>query len=638
MISRRLLPCFVLLVFPLAASAEPDTPGLSESALMTIRDGYSARVGAMFETAKGKPLVRRNIQAPIGDGRAKNVHAYAFSLTEYATAKLWLGEDVAGANSALVEIADRYLAHPDEVRDRDNFHWHSEMWLRLIELFGSSGRSVKGLVTPETETKMLEAVWLYCKRRQEDQGRYETLAVADRETSETWYIYESENHHSQSFCTQWNYAKLVRDRPGFKDRRYDDGRTAAEHYESWNAYLKLYFAQRARKGLLIEAMSQNYNQETLKGIFNIFDFAGDPELKRLAGLYLDLYFAYWGEEQLGGISGGAKSRIYVDIAPRPSQLGYVFFGIGRTPGFGSDLLSAMTTTYRPPLVDVDIACDVAGRGDYEVMQRPPGLAEPGQQSPPVYHMRTDYGGIARYAYCTPDFIMGTAMFEARPVTDWALISSQNGSHGVIFSGSDTAAILPQCEIANGRTAYNSQWSVQKKGTMISQKLKTNRGAGPTRVWFSSAGLSEPLEENGWIFTEAAGAYAAVRLASGGHHWQDVKSRGRWLYPDDEYSPVVLEVARKSRFKSFAGFRANVGGREISEENGKLTFTGIDGDHFVFPLDYEGKPTIDGQAVDYSPPMVFDSPFLQSKWDSGVVRIQKGERKLMLDFTNSGVID
>jgi hypothetical protein len=36
-------------------------------------------------------------------------------------------------------------------------------------------------------------------------------------------------------------------------------------------------------------------------------------------------------------------------------------------------------------------------------------------------------------------------------------------------------------------------------------------------------------------------------------------------------------------------------------------------------------------VDYAPPKAFDSPFIQSGWDSGVVTIRKGQRRLVLDF-------
>lgn len=603
--------------------------GLSDQTLISIRDGFDARVAGMFETQKKKTF------SEMGKSGWNASQRYAYPRIEYATANLWQGQNIDSANMLLVEYGDYYINNPEQVLHRDNFHWHSEMALRLIEMFGLNGTRTPGLLKPETENIILEAVWLYCKRMEKDQGPVNTKAEADTEESDTWYIYESENHHSQSFTTQWHFAKLAKDRPGFKDRIYDDGKNALEHYNEWNEYIKMYFTERAKKGIFIEMMSRDYNEKTLKGIFNIYDFATDPELKRKAGYYLDLYFTYWGEEQINGVSGGGKSRLYQDISPGTSEYGYLFFGIGDKPRFVSTILSAMTTSYRPPLVVVDITCDVKGRGSYEVRQRAMGLAEAGYYEPPVYHMRTDYGGIVRYSWCTPDFIIGTAMFEARPDSDWTLISSQNQSHGVIFAGDENAAILPQCEKKANDRSYNSQWSVQKKGTLICQKLKTSKRAGRTMVWFASGGLSEPVEENDWIFAESEGAYAAVRTVGGGYQWEEgntgTGAKGKWLYCDDEYSPVILEVGEKSDYKSFEKFRKKVESNALTYDNKILQYTGIYGDTFTFFADYSKVPQINGEPVSYAPAKVYDSPFLEADWNGGVVHIRKGKRKLVLDF-------
>ena len=616
-----------------AVRAAGDQPSLSNSALVAIREGFDTRVAEMFEEQKA--LVDGAIDAYC-DRSASGWNApqrYAYPRIEYAAANLWFGRNIESANMALVEYAEYFIENPKQVLHRDHFHWHSEMALRLIEQYGQEGTKAPGLLTPETEDIILEAIWLYSKRMQKDQVGENTKAEADTEESNTWYIYESENHHAQSFCTLWHFAKLAKDRPGFMNRKYDDGRTASEHFQSWNEYINRYFTERAKKGIYIEAMSRDYNHKALKGIFNIFDFATDPELKRRAGLYLDLYFAYWGQEQIDGVAGGGKSRLYSDISPGTSEYGYLFFGLGEKPRYTSTLLSAMTTSYRPPLVVVDIVRDRQGRGDYEVLQRPLGLAEEGYTGPPVYHMRTDYGGIARYSYCTPDFVIGTSMIEARPAGDWALISSQNRSHGVIFAGNNNAGILPQCDKTGSNRSYNAQWSVQRKGTLICQKLETSRRAGRTKVWFSAAGLSEPIEDGNWVFAESKGAYAAVRVVDGGYSWEDEKSKtkGEWLICDSEYSPVILEVGKKADYQSFDDFREKVTGGALTFEHEILRYTSIYGDTFTFFADYSQAPRINGEAIDYAPPKAYDSPFLKADWNSGVVHIQKGTRSLALDF-------
>ncbi len=384
-------------------------------------------------------------------------------------------------------------------------------------------------------------------------------------------------------------------------------------------------------------MFVGYNTVLLKGILNFYDFAEDPELKRRTGLFFDLYFAYWGQEQIDGISGGGKARIYDGsvVSPRTGGLAYYFFGIGDPPGIQCHLLTAMTTSYRPPLVVVDIVCDVSGRGVYEVIQHPLGLAEDGYYHPPHYRLRTDSGGILRYSYCTPDFIMGTVMSEARPWTDWTMISSQNREHGIIFGGHPAARIIPRCEIQDGAASFSQQWSVQRKGTMICQQLESRRTAGNMRIWFAGDGLSAPVEQNGWVFAEAEGAYAAVRAVCGATHWiySTGNEHGKWLYFENEFTPVILEAAGKSEYGSFQEFRDKMADQLLVVEGNHIRYTGIYGDEFTLYTDYSRVPEINGVSVHYGPGKAFDSPFLQGDWNSDVVTIQKGDRKKILDFTD-----
>ena len=131
-------------------------------------------------------------------------------------------------------------------------------------------------------------------------------------------------------------------------------------------------------------------------------------------------------------------------------------------------------------------------------------------------MRTDGGGILRYSYCDPAFIMGTPMTAARPLEDWAAISSQNRWQGVIFAGEHDARIVPIVRPKDNRRALNAQWSVQSKGSLITQKLKHHKGGAEMIVWMSNDGLSVPVEEDGIVFVEA------------GKRLRSHQSRPRWF--------------------------------------------------------------------------------------------------------------
>ena len=59
---------------------------------------------------------------------------------------------------------------------------------------------------------------------------------------------------------------------------------------------------------------------------------------------------------------------------------------------------------------------------------------------------------------------------------------------------------------------------------------------------------------------------------------------------------------------------------------------IHGDLLTFDTGQKQIPTINGKPVDYAPPKVLQSPFLDADYDRGVVTIRKGGRTKVLDFT------
>jgi hypothetical protein len=314
------------------------------------------------------------------------------------------------------------------------------------------------------------------------------------------------------------------------------------------------------------------------------------------------------------------------------QLAWLYFGMCDPVKISSPILSAAMSGYCPPDVVADLAIDRVGRGVYEIRQRPLGLVQTGYYKPPDYRMKTEEGGIVRYSYCTPEFIIGTAMLEARPFVDWAMISSQNRWHGAIFLGHKNARIVPQCEAEDDRVTFNQQWSVQHKGTLICQKLKTSTKCKTMRVWIAQAGLGAPVETDGWVFVEAKGAYAAVRPVLGGFVWQKQdKPEGSWMVLNAEWSPVILEVARKVDYKNLEAFQKTITSQPMIFQDDLLHYEGIYGDTFTLDATQQRVPEINGVAVDFVSGKALDSPFLQADWNGNVVTIQKCAQKKVLVF-------
>ena len=630
------------LLIPLDASASGARPAppADEADLVAVRDGFAARAAATLSRLAGEPLNRAEKRPPLRPGRPAYVRGYGYSLSIYALKTLLLGEDPASANDALREYAEYFLSHPAERRDKDNFYWSTDIAYRCVEFFGSEGSIEPRLITQETEDLLLELAWAFCK---------ETSALADADFAEsrTWSVHESENHDLQRFSTAWQFSKLLKNDPRYRDRSYDDGGLPAEHHRAWTRYAIEYLRERARKGLFVEISSPGYALQSLKGIHAFHDFSEDAQLSRAAGMFLDLFWANWAQEQFNGVRGGGKTRCYQGNGSQTgmdttSRMAWFHFGVGDPQGTGN-LLSVITSDYRVPLVVIDLALDPVGRGDYEIVQRRMGLAEPGFYQPPDYRLRQDFGGILKYSYCTPDFVMGALMCEARPLSDWTMISSQNRWHGVLFRGASNARLYVQCRDEAPSKTYNQQWSVQSKGALVAQRLAAE-GQSQTpdalRVWFSRAGLHDRVERDGWVFTQAPGAYVAVRAVEGTTHWRPsaAGAPGEWLCCDDSSTPVIVEVATKREHRDYGAFQEAVIASRPEHTGGVLTYEALSGDRLVFDTDYRSPPLINGETVDYAPAHVFDSPFVKSLWNSGVVEIQKSDRRLVLDFNDISVRD
>lgn len=596
-------------------------------------DRWEEPVRLGFMQDSGQPLFKKQILDCCEPGRPIFARNYSYSVIQFAMRVFYLSEEAyyECANDALIENCRFYIEQKQCRDDRDSFYWSIDMLCRIVEFYGSNGSLVKNRLSGEAEELFLEMAYCWCKNNSE---------IRRANPSETWHIWESENHHVQGFTTCWHLSKLLMNSDRYCSRAYDDGFTPAEHFSAWNMYIKRWLSERGKKSLFVEIANGNYAAETLKGILNVYDFTADSKTKSLAQSLLHLYWATWAEEQISGVRGGGKTRVYPSWLTRGkdslSVWVWYLMGIGELSPVSLNDYTAMTTSYRVAEVVIELAQDIQGRGTYEIKQRPLGLAQDGCYINPDYHLREDWGGILRYSYCTPQFIMGSLMCEPRPFTDWTMISSQNRFQGTIFSSHPDARIVPvpQC-LGSGDTpvmrSYNQHYSIQNKGTLITQKLRTAQDTGPMRIWFSAAGgLNRFIEKENWIFTQTDGAFCALRILDGGYKTMR-EDGGAYVVCENGWSPVILEVADTTFFADMDSFtRKILSGNTVINGN-RLDYLSAYGSQICFYTDYFGLPEADGIVSVHQSKMAYDSPFIQGEWDSELVTVQKGNKKMLLDF-------
>lgn len=641
--------------------------------------GIDGRIDQVFQAESGDSFKLAKVQAPLDAGRPYYARAYSWSVVGYAARCFRLNESLPAANARLQQNARYYMRQltaaditeilptsggntvPENntstysrIVDRDSFHWHADITLRLIEMYGTNGSVAAGRMDPTTEAKCLEPIWHYVRL-------VSRLEKAEITNSKTWHLWESENHFAQCFSIAWHFSKIAKDHPDYKDRTYTDVNgivtTPAALYAAWNAYFVEYVRERFRKGLFVEMMSQGYNSESIRGIYNFYDF-GDAEVQRYAGMYLDLFWTYWAQEQFDDVLGGGMSRrtlsgtLNVGHGGLTSNMANLYFGLGLVPNVDGHSVNPLLSAYRPKPVIADIAVDVAGRGTYEVRQRAQGLGQAGttnwDQSRDLnpYRLNANGGGIVRYSYCTPSFIMGTPMYDHRPLNDWVAISSQGRQQSVIFSGAAEAARIVPCVLPpDERYTRNGFWTVQSKGSMITQILNTSDGANEMWAWISKAGLSDPVLDSGIYFVEtdeANGAYAAIRTTPGSS-FTLIENRplntftppAHWIVElNDKTKPLILEVMAKDQVASFADFKALVKSKTPTLSSGLVTYNTIYGETLTLDTTYNNPPTINTVPVNYSPGKSYDSPFLSGNYNGETFLIKKGSRQEEYTFAPS----
>lgn len=583
-----------------------------------------------------------------------------------ALASYWLNHDTAAIDQAILRVANPEAPGvlgtkfgDDEQANEERYILDNYLLQRVYFLFHSRSEYFPGRMSKAAEDAITQAMWKWasvvCKKKM----------VAPEQI---WRLVASENLACRMWASYWGATQILAEHPDYRDLKYADGTPVQEMARAFNDYFKQFTRERASKGLMVEVNSA-YNDWTLNAWYNIADFSRDPATRRNMKMFLDLWWADWTTEQIDGVRGGSRHRCYPGVN---SQIGkgagdnsaWYVFGIGEPPKALSAEDVGLATTFWRPVPIVAELLPAAQRGTYEYYSRRPGWGISNYQgkeakaakAPDAYdrHVLVPEGGnLLRYTFSTPDYVMGTSMVPALSAAEWTLISSQNRWEGVTFAGNETARIYVQPVASDGKHFYNGSWSVQKKGVMIVQRLKRSSGCKGQRIWFDATLKRE--ERDGWVFAEAPQAYAAVRIVNGEQSWElDIPKKrtpkngtagvekkqpkkaapkiGEWLRCQDDYSPVIIEAARKSDFPDFAAFQKSILANPLRWENQKLDYrSSFHHTSLTFFADYSKPPQVDGVPVNYAPKKAYDSPFIQGDFGSGVVTIQKGERKEVLDF-------
>lgn len=543
--------------------------------------------------------------------------------THYAIASLLFGQDVERINEYFSKM------WPFQSHSTKDFGLFSLGDVRLYGLFNGHSGVFPGRLGKDAQRNIEEE---FFKVAAQKKVRY---AV---DHSNVWKLQGSENHSLVAWSSHFLVSQFLKNSPAFAERTFEDGRTPAQHYESWREYWSRLMDERAKRGLFTEVGSPTYEKYSREALQNIRDFSEDAVLRQKAEMLLDLAYALAAQETLAnGVRGGAKSRVrpFLRTALRGGEdrtYNLIFNPIGTRPLYSTQA----TSSYLPPAVVLSLGREPAARGSYRILQRVPGV---GWNDAAGITLIDPDRSVVRYSFVAPSYILGS--FAHDPDQPYVLTNTQHRWEGVVFQGDVGARIAPQIIRLDQAGAVDGKQrvahgfvSVQDRNVMITQRSGYQTGwyLSRTDVYFSST-LDLLEEEGGWIFVMEGNAYGAVRVVSkskDAYRWLDEVNKNKgpnrnlhFISLTDSDSPIIIVASEASDYgNDFEKFKSSLKAQSVQHDGYITKFAGLT---FLGPKQANNGIASSGETT-------FDSPFVRSPWASGTIYVRRGQERLLLDLS------
>ena len=531
--------------------------------------------------------------------------------TLWALSALMVEEKVDEANALLLSNA----------AEEDPFAYFSAFdYMRILCFFGAEGQRTPGLLTAETEAAMKQVVFDWI--RPNELSEWGGLSRVDEVTPDhVWEIWGSENHDLIKKTMTYLGSMLLMDDPEYQDRQYDDGHTPAEHYAAMNTYFKHWLRARALHGMWAELGSSTYQKYSYPNLFNLAELSQDAEVRELAKMLLDLSLIEEAQISINNRRGGGKSRGSIGSGLEP--ITEILFGDG---GGSTHTRVIEASAYTPPDIAFILYYHEPVPEPYAIYNRVIGEVAAdwtNWNEEEFYRLEPD-SALLNHVYRTPHYLMGGVLQE--PNRRYAAVSSQQRWAGVVFK--DHKAVYPDPEGANGLRWHDAYWGVAHQDVLIVQRTHRAYRTADMRVFFSE-GL-EKVEEDGWIFADQGDAFIAVRILEGGYVWEENR-----VILEEDFSPIIIQAGDVDSYDSFTDFRAQVSQAALTVEAEHLTYSsplaGSPVITFHTNQDPYTLPEIDGTPIELHPEKLYNGPFLQSEFGSGIIYATVGEYQQTFDF-------
>jgi hypothetical protein len=213
------------------------------------------------------------------------------------------------------------------------------------------------------------------------------------------------------------------------------------------------------------------------------------------------------------------------------------------------------------------------------------------------------------------------------------------------------------------TGFGEFRGVSHRSALVVQRNPLLKKSGDLGVFFDLALAETHIEKDGWVFARdpEGTAFVAVKSSKGKvAGWNliaknkhvvrrlkeaDAKEKqeilekhaeGTWLYFTEEglNQPIVMQMGLSGDYQDFDAFIADVLDNPLRwRSETEFEYTGCgDAGTIVWNTNRRYLPMIDEVPVNIYPARVYDSPYLKSYYDSGIVELcDTTGRSMTMDF-------
>ncbi len=387
-----------------------------------------------------------------------------------------------------------------------------------------------------------------------------------------------------------------------------------------------------------EFHSSTYYGYSIGGLLNIYDFARDPELKKLAKALLDWYATNMALRLSWGTAGGAESRGFDRNTWNSglSAVAWMWWGDGTEPvekmrkGSARLALAPALSTYRPPEHLRSLA------------RKQVPLPFKLRASHPIYYSYSQGNGLWETFYITQDYSLATLLEPTRSYQVEGTIRAQYATYKLVVrdpNGRNNAVVSLAGTYhgaqATGRSPGDQY--VQEKGAVIFQLILNDRDlqAGvPARSHLVlPKRYGEPTKYKDWYIWRMENIWLCARP------WGDevnlqipVSEKSRYkdyqaMVAKGRKTAWVTDVARVADVGDFESLKQALDKTKVDDSKwntkGRLSYLSLAGDRIVMTYEQDGAigdAVINGEKRILENWPVLESPYAKQELYSGLLEV------------------